>query len=47
VGYEPKTTAEYRGGSIRDALASSINVVALKVLIDVGFEPTIQLIRWE
>lgn len=44
-GYEPKNySREYRGWlSIRDALASSINVVALKVLIDVGFEPTIQL----
>jgi len=40
----PKTTAVNTGWlSIRDALASSINVVALKVLIDVGFEPTIQL----
>ena len=44
-GYEPKNySREYRGWlSLRDALASSINVVALKVLIDVGFEPTIQL----
>ena len=44
-GYEPKNySREYRGWlSIRDALASSINVIALKVLIDVGFEPTIQL----
>lgn len=44
-GYEPKNySREYRGWiSIRDGLASSINVVALKVLIDVGFEPTIQL----
>jgi penicillin-binding protein 1A len=44
-GYEPKNYShDYRGWiSVRDALASSINVVALKVLLDVGFDPTIQL----
>lgn len=44
-GYEPKNYShEYRGWiSMRDALTSSLNVVAVKVLIDVGFEPIIQL----
>lgn len=43
--YEPKNfSRDYRGWlSVKDALVSSINVVALKVLLDVGFEPTIQL----
>lgn len=44
-GYEPKNFSEkFRGDmSMRDALAASINVVAVKVLMDVGFEPTIKL----
>ena len=44
-GYEPKNySRNYQGWlSMRDALASSINVIAVKVLIDVGFAPTIQL----
>lgn len=44
-GYEPKNFSErFRGEmSMRDALAASINVVAVKVLMDVGFEPTIKL----
>jgi penicillin-binding protein 1A len=42
-GYEPKN---YGGGysgnvSIQRALTSSVNIVAVKVLIDVGFEPVI------
>nr|WP_322743733.1 penicillin-binding protein 1A [Romeria gracilis] len=42
-GYEPKN---YGGGysgtvELRRALASSINIVAVKLLIDVGFEPVI------
>jgi penicillin-binding protein 1A len=44
-GYEPKNFSEkFRGEiSMRDALTASINVVALKVLLDVGFAPTIKL----
>lgn len=45
-GYEPKNFSKerFRGYiSMRDALAASINVVAVKVLMDVGFEPTIKL----
>lgn len=44
-GYEPKNySRNYRGWlSMRDALTASINTVAVKVLIDVGFEPTIKL----
>ncbi|MGL5921540.1 transglycosylase domain-containing protein [Chroococcidiopsis sp.] len=44
-GYEPKNFSErFRGNmSMRDALAASINVVAVKVLMDVGFDPTIKL----
>lgn len=44
-GYEPKNFSKrFRGLlSMRDALAASINVVAVKVLMDVGFEPTIKL----
>ncbi len=44
-GYEPKNFSKtFRGWlSMRDALAASINVVAVKVLVDVGFQPTIKL----
>ncbi|MBD2168564.1 penicillin-binding protein 1A [Calothrix membranacea FACHB-236] len=44
-GYEPKNYSEnFRGWmNMRDALTSSINIIAVKVLIDVGFEPTIKL----
>ncbi len=44
-GYKPKNyDGKYRGWiSMMDALASSVNVVAVKVLMQVGFEPTIQL----
>ncbi len=44
-GYEPKNFSEkFRGWiDMRDALTYSINMVAVKVLIDVGFEPTIKL----
>ena len=44
-GYEPKN---YGGGykgyvDLRRALASSINIVAVKLLVDVGFDPVIAL----
>ncbi|MBX9254654.1 penicillin-binding protein 1A [Desmonostoc muscorum CCALA 125] len=44
-GYEPKNYGENFHGSmsIRDALTRSINIIAVKVLIDVGFTPTIKL----
>lgn len=44
-GYEPKNYGDtYRGDvSMRQALMSSINIVAVKVLVDVGFEPVIDL----
>lgn len=44
-GYEPKNYGETHSGwvSMRNALTKSINVVAVKVLIDVGFDPVIKL----
>jgi len=44
-GYEPKNYSEsFRGWiNMRDALTYSLNIVALRVLLDVGFEPTIKL----
>ncbi|AFY45021.1 transglycosylase domain-containing protein [Nostoc sp. PCC 7107] len=44
-GYEPKNYSEkFRGlMNMRDALTRSVNIVALKVLLDVGFAPTIKL----
>jgi penicillin-binding protein 1A len=44
-GYEPQNYGRsYRGTvSIRDALISSINIVAVKALIDVGFDPVIDM----
>ncbi|MBE9061981.1 PBP1A family penicillin-binding protein, partial [cf. Phormidesmis sp. LEGE 11477] len=46
-GYEPKN---YGGGysgnvDLRRALTSSINIVAVKLLVDVGFDPVIALAR--
>lgn len=44
-GYTPKNYGgNFRGSiSMRDALTHSVNIVALKVLLDVGFSPVIQL----
>jgi penicillin-binding protein 1A len=44
-GYEPKNFDEgFRGWiSMRDALTKSINIVAVRVLMKVGYDPTIQL----
>jgi len=44
-GYEPKNFSQKHQGwiDLRDALTYSSKVVGIKVLIDVGFEPTIQL----
>jgi penicillin-binding protein 1A len=46
-GYEPKNYGNSYSGSIdmRRALAKSANVVAVKVLIDVGFDPAIEMAR--
>ncbi|WP_335226864.1 transglycosylase domain-containing protein [Nostoc sp.] len=44
-GYEPKNFGKNFHGSMDmlDALTRSINIIAVKVLIDVGFTPTIKL----
>lgn len=47
-GYEPKNYGgQYSGRSIdmRTALTKSVNVVAVKILLDVGFEPVIELAK--
>ncbi|MBW4649722.1 MAG: penicillin-binding protein 1A [Kastovskya adunca ATA6-11-RM4] len=46
-GYEPKNYGDtFRGWvNIRDALISSVNIVAVKTLIDVGWEPTIEVAK--
>ncbi|MEM1252140.1 MAG: penicillin-binding protein 1A [Cyanobacteria bacterium P01_H01_bin.21] len=46
-GYEPKNYGERFSGNVelRRALASSINIVAVKVLVEVGFEPVIELAK--
>lgn len=46
-GYQPKNYGgTYRGWiSMRDALTKSVNIVALKILIDVGWQPTIEIAR--
>ncbi|MCG8365531.1 MAG: PBP1A family penicillin-binding protein, partial [Pseudanabaenales cyanobacterium] len=46
-GYEPKNYRDRYSGdvSLQRALTSSINIVAVKVLIDVGFEPIINMAR--
>lgn len=44
-GYEVKNYNERHAGnvSMKDALARSINVIAVKVLLDVGFDPIIEI----
>ncbi|MEX0267896.1 transglycosylase domain-containing protein [Leptolyngbyaceae cyanobacterium UHCC 1019] len=46
-GYKPKNANRKHAGwmSMRDAIAQSVNVIAVKVLIDVGFEPTIKMAK--
>jgi len=46
-GYEPKNYDEgFRGWiSMRDALTKSINIVAVRVLMKVGYQPTIDLAK--
>ncbi len=44
-GYQPKNYSNKYSGwlSMRTALTNSVNVIAVKVLIDVGFDPVIKL----
>jgi len=44
-GYEPKNYGENYSGTqtMRDALIRSVNIIAVKVLLDVGFEPVIEV----
>ena len=44
-GYEPKNYGESYSGNVEllKALRSSINIVAVKLLVDVGFDPVIEL----
>ena len=46
-GYKPQNYGKtYRGWvSMRDALTYSVNVVAVKVLIDVGFDPVVKMAK--
>ncbi|MBT9313746.1 transglycosylase domain-containing protein [Leptothoe kymatousa] len=46
-GYEPKNYGGKFSGNVelRRALSSSINIVAVKVLVEVGFEPVIELAK--
>ena len=46
-GYEPKNYGGSYSGTVdlRRALTSSINIVAVKLLVDVGFDPVIALAR--
>ncbi|MBE9029644.1 penicillin-binding protein 1A [filamentous cyanobacterium LEGE 11480] len=46
-GYEPKNYGDSYSGSLnmRQALTKSANVVAVKILIDVGFDPVIRLAK--
>ncbi|NJP12590.1 MAG: penicillin-binding protein 1A, partial [Leptolyngbyaceae cyanobacterium RU_5_1] len=46
-GYKPENYSRKHSGwmTVRDALARSINVIAVKVLIDVGFDPTVKMAK--
>ncbi|MBF2029942.1 MAG: penicillin-binding protein 1A [Oscillatoriales cyanobacterium C42_A2020_001] len=46
-GYKPKNYSRKHYGwmSMRDALSRSNNVIAVKVLVDVGFDPTIKMAK--
>lgn len=46
-GYQPKNYSNKYSGwlSMKTALTNSVNVIAVKVLIDVGFEPVIKLAK--
>ncbi|MEO1069658.1 MAG: penicillin-binding transpeptidase domain-containing protein, partial [Cyanobacteria bacterium J06638_6] len=44
-GYEPKNYSKNYSGSmdLRRALRNSVNIIAVKLLVDVGFDPVVQL----
>jgi len=46
-GYEPQNYSRTYSGSMsmREALMKSINIVAVKVLIDVGFDPVVEMAK--
>lgn len=46
-GYQPQNyTRKYSGWmTLRDALTNSINVISVKLLLDVGFDPVIQMAK--
>lgn len=46
-GYSPKNySRKYTGWmSMRDALINSVNVIAVRTIVDVGFEPTIKMAK--
>lgn len=46
-GYRPENYSRKYSGwmSLRDALTNSVNVVSVKLIIDVGFDPVIQLAK--
>lgn len=46
-GYEPKNYGDKYSGNVelKRALASSINIVAVKVLVEIGFDPVIELAK--
>jgi penicillin-binding protein 1A len=46
-GYKPKNSSKKFRGSIpmREALVNSVNIVAIKVLIDAGWQPTIDMAK--
>jgi penicillin-binding protein 1A len=46
-GYEPRNYGKnFRGAvTMKDAMASSVNIVAVKTLIDVGFDPVIAMAK--
>jgi penicillin-binding protein 1A len=46
-GYKPKNASRKHYGwmSMRDAIAQSVNVIAVKVLVEAGFDPTIRMAK--
>lgn len=46
-GYEPQNyTRKYNGWmSLRDALTNSINVISVRLILDVGFDPVVRMAR--
>lgn len=46
-GYKPENANRKNNGwmSLKDALTNSVNVISVKLLIDIGFDPVIQMAR--